>query len=83
MPIHHILCIHGIGKHSTDWAKVYKDDGGVTFENHLEQLWNAYPATSGKGDFSERVKIHSINYDDEIEKIFKVWETTWPISKQG
>lgn len=74
MPIHHILCIHGIGKHSTEWTKVDKDDGGVTFENLLEQIWNTYPATSSRGKFSERVKIHSIHYDDEIEKIFKTWE---------
>lgn len=73
MAIHHILCIHGIGKHGKDWVRE-PDDGGRSFADLLAGLWAEYPTTRKRGDFAEKVKLHSIRYDDEIEKIFNSWK---------
>lgn len=72
MPLHHILCVHGIGKHSNNWAVDDRDDGDKSFATLLKELWEKYP-TKETGAFADHVKIHSIHYDDEIEKIFKTW----------
>jgi len=73
MPVHHVLCIHGIGKHSNEWVEDV-DDGGLSFEGLLSSLWNTYSATKSKGAFAQRVKLHSVHYDDENDKIFATWE---------
>ena len=73
MAVHHVLCIHGIGKHSDDWVDD-KDDGGPSLRELLKATWDSYPATKSKGAFDQRVKLHSIHYDDEINKIFATWE---------
>lgn len=73
MSLHHILCIHGIGQHSNKWVTDL-DDGEKSFATLLQELWGKYRATSSKGTFAERVKLHSIHYDDEIEKLFGTWK---------
>lgn len=71
MPKHHILCIHGIGKHSNTWI----DDSGEgekSFKETLKEAWNAYPFLKEKG-FDNKIHLESIHYDDEIEKLFASW----------
>lgn len=82
MAVHHVLCIHGIGKHSDDWVDD-KDDGEQSLAELLKLLWEKYPATRNKGSFAQRVKLHSIHYDDEIEKIFAHWEEQSNKLKEG
>ena len=67
---HHILCVHGIGKHEDDWVRS-KDDGGQSFEELFKEKWQQYPQL---GEFDANVKLHSIHYDDEINNIFESWE---------
>jgi hypothetical protein len=71
--MHHIVCVHGIGQHSKQWASKDLDDGDISFATLLEELWDKYPGTSGKGKFKDNVTVHSVCYDDEIEKIFGTW----------
>lgn len=73
MALHHVLCIHGIGRHSTKWTSD-ADDDDQSFEDLLEELWDKYPATNRKGSFAKNAKIHSICYDDEVDKIFGAWK---------
>lgn len=82
MAVHHVLCIHGIGKHSKDWVDD-KDDGEQSLAELLKLLWEKYPATRNKGSFAQRVKLHSIHYDDEIDKIFAHWEEQSNKLKEG
>jgi len=71
MATHHILCIHGIGSHTDDWVKKKEDGDTQTFEELFKEKWDKYPKL---GKFAEKVQLHSIHYDDEIEKIFKSWQ---------
>ena len=67
---HHIICVHGIGTHSKTWAE--SDKGGdepQTFKELFDEKWGKYPKV--KAAFT--VKLHSICYDEEIEKIFQFW----------
>jgi hypothetical protein len=73
MAVHHVLCIHGIGKHSDQWVGD-KQEGEPSFAELLAQTWDKYPATKSKGALGQQVKLHSIHYDDELEKIFANWE---------
>ena len=79
---HHVLCIHGIGVHSNNWVDD-KEEGEPSFAELLGELWSRYPATSGKGAFDKQVKLHSIHYDDEINKIFASWEEQAKKLKEG
>ena len=72
MATHHILCVHGIGVHDKDWVRKKEDAEPQTFEELVEEKWEKYPAL--KGDFSKKVTLHSIHYDDEINKIFEHWK---------
>lgn len=67
---HHVLCVHGIGKHDNDWVRA-ADDGGQSFEDLFKEKWQKY--ADSLGDFDAEVKLHSIHYDDEIDKIFDSW----------
>jgi hypothetical protein len=83
MATHHVLCIHGIGKHADDWVRT-KDEGEThSFEDLARQAWERYPATKKKGAFDDRVRLHSIHYDDEINKIFANWEEQANKLKEG
>ncbi len=68
--MHHILCIHGIGKHSASWIRD-KADGEESFEDLFKGTWKNF---SRLGDFDDEVTLHSIHYDDEIDKIVSSWE---------
>lgn len=72
MATHHILCVHGIGVHDNDWVRKKEDAEPQTFEELVEEKWEKYPAL--KGDFSKKVKLHSVHYDDEINRIFQSWK---------
>lgn len=72
MTRHHILCIHGIGKHENEWVKTL-DDGEESFQTLFARLWEKYKLPL-KRDFEEAVEIHSIHYDDEINKLFGSWK---------
>lgn len=73
MPKHHILCVHGIGKHSNKWVED-KNEGETSFKELFEKNWDAYPALKGKGSFKDYIHLESIHYDDEINKLFESWE---------
>jgi hypothetical protein len=68
--MHHILCVHGLGKHTNDWTKS-KGDGDLSFKTLMKQCWEAYESNSDA--FTDVATIHSIHYDDEINKIFRSW----------
>jgi hypothetical protein len=78
--MHHILCIHGIGKHTNDWTK-RKSDGDISFKTLMKQCWEAYDSNTDA--FSDVATIHSIHYDDEINKIFRSWEEEAEKLKSG
>jgi pimeloyl-ACP methyl ester carboxylesterase len=66
---HHILCIHGIGSHEVDWVRT-KRGNEQSFEEVFKEKWQELSLKN----FVERVHLHSIHYDDEINKIFTSWE---------
>ena len=80
MKKHHILCIHGLGKHDNDWVRTENDEG-VSFETNLKRLWDGYMPKSKS--FENKVKLHSIHYDDKINKIFDSWEEQVQALKDG
>ena len=69
MKKHHVLCIHGIGTHKVDWVRDTEDDE-PSFEEVFKEKWTE----AGLKSFDQRVKLHSIHYDDEIDKLFASWE---------
>ncbi|MEX2197447.1 MAG: hypothetical protein WD886_01445 [Burkholderiales bacterium] len=69
---HHVLCIHGIGKHVPTWVAT-KDDGGKSFEATVQQRWAALP-TLAKVKFDDAVHLQPVCYDDEIRKLLKNWK---------
>lgn len=70
MPKHHILCLHGVGKHSDKWVE---DDGNQSFKHVFREQWDAYNKLKKKG-FDENIHLESIHYDDRINKLFKSWK---------
>lgn len=78
--MHRILCIHGIGKHGNDWVTEV-DDLDQSFDALFREKWKKYSALKGK--FDDVVKLHSIHFDDEIEKIFQSWATEAKKLKDG
>jgi hypothetical protein len=77
---HHVLCIHGIGKHDLEWVDA-KDDGEKTFEETLSECWEKYPGLK-KHAFDDVFELHSICYDDEIRKLLKNWKDQADAIKQ-
>ena len=69
---HHVLCIHGIGEHTTNWVGS-KDDGGKSFEATVKERWGAFP-TLANVNFEEVVQLQSVCYDDAIRKLLKNWK---------
>ena len=80
MSKHHIICVHGIGQHSNNWVET-EDDGGVSFESLMKNTWDGYGSIADK--FEDRVELHSIHYDDEINKIFDSWANQVQKLKDG
>jgi len=50
-------------------------------EELFEKTWEKYLVLKGK--FSAKVKLHSIHYDDEINKIFESWQKQAEDLKKG
>ena len=69
---HHVLCIHGIGHHATDWIET-KDDGSKSFEETMQDRWHSLP-TLKKVKFDQMVHVQPVCYDDEIRKLLKNWK---------
>ena len=67
---HHIICVHGIGTHSKTWVKD-KDGSGdekQSFEELFQEKRDRFPQLKNR-----KFELHSICYDDEIDKIFQSW----------
>ena len=73
MPKHHILCLHGIGKHTDNWVDD-EDDQGLSFKELLNEQWDAYGKLKKKSSFDDYIHLESIHYDDEIKKLFNSWK---------
>ena len=80
MTKHHIICVHGIGEHADDWVNT-EDDGGESFNALMKKTWDTYDSLSG--NFEDRVQLHSVHYDDEINNIFNSWEEQAKQLKDG
>ena len=73
MAKHHLLCVHGIGKHPDDWVHQEKIENDRTFAQLFrEQFAVMFP----ERQFEDYFELHSIAYDPEIEKILDQWQTT-------
>lgn len=73
MSKHHLLCIHGIGKHPEDWVHEKKiEDDKTLVQQFREQFTVMFPDKQ----FEDYFELHSIAYDPEIEKILDQWQTT-------
>lgn len=74
--MHHLICIHGIGSHSTNWVNQDRDYTGLTFQEFLNKQFELlYPEkTKGDKNLSSYLTLHSINYDNEIRKILSNWD---------
>lgn len=67
----YILCVHGIGKHSTNWTDT--TDNGKSFKATLAAIWDRYAQANYRELFLNEIEIIPIHYDDEIVKIFDEW----------
>lgn len=73
MSKHHLLCVHGIGKHPEDWVHKEKIENDRTFEELFKNQFNVmFPEKK----FEDYFELHSISYDPEIEKILEQWQNT-------
>ncbi|OAI51027.1 hypothetical protein AYO46_08800 [Betaproteobacteria bacterium SCGC AG-212-J23] len=63
--------MHGIGTHSKTWVddKDAEGDEKQSFAELFQEKWDEYPQLKNKS-----FKLHSICYDDEINKIFQLWQ---------
>jgi hypothetical protein len=68
MTTHHLFFVHGMGSHSNNWV----EDEGI--KGLIKTLYESYDGLTELGNFDERIRCHSIFYNDIFDDQIKRWD---------
>ncbi len=77
MTVHHLFFLHGMGNHSSKWL----EEEGV--KEKFKRLYEQYDELKRLGGFDERIKCHSIHYNNVFDDQIKRWDEMVTTLRKG